>query len=64
MPSTVCDASNSAEGSQINAPIAVLIWLMIVPMMIKIDFASIRNVGRRPKGSLVTLFVNWLVKPF
>jgi ACR3 family arsenite transporter len=52
------------EGSQINAPIAVLIWLMIVPMMMKVDFASIRDVGKRPKGLLVTLFVNWLVKPF
>ena len=45
-------------------PIAVLIWLMITPMMMKVDFASIRNVGRRPRGLLVTLFVNWLVKPF
>ncbi len=51
-------------GSQINIPIAVLIWLMIVPMMMKVDFASIRNVGKRPRGLLVTLFVNWLVKPF
>ena len=51
-------------GSQINVPIAVLIWLMITPMMMKVDFASIRNVGRRPKGVFVTLFVNWLVKPF
>lgn len=51
-------------GSQINAPIAVLIWLMIIPMMMKVDFASIRNVGRRPRGLMVTLFVNWLVKPF
>jgi ACR3 family arsenite transporter len=52
------------SGSQINVPIAVLIWLMIIPMMMKVDFTSIRNVGRRPKGLLVTLFVNWLVKPF
>ncbi len=52
------------EGSQINVPIAVLIWLMIYPMMLKIDFASIRDVGRRPRGLFVTLFVNWLVKPF
>ncbi len=52
------------KGSQINAPIAVLIWLMITPMMMKVDFTSIRNVGRRPRGLLVTLFVNWLVKPF
>jgi len=50
--------------SQINIPIAVLIWLMIVPMMMKVDFASIRDVGKRPRGLLVTLFVNWLVKPF
>jgi ACR3 family arsenite transporter len=51
-------------GSQINTPIAVLIWLMIVPMMMKVDFASIRDVGAKPRGLLVTLFVNWLVKPF
>jgi arsenite transporter len=50
--------------SQINAPIAVLIWLMIVPMMMKVDFRAIGQVGRRPRGLLVTLFVNWLVKPF
>jgi arsenite transporter len=52
------------KGSQINMPIAVLIWLMITPMMMKVDFTSIRNVGKRPRGLLVTLFVNWLVKPF
>ena len=52
------------EGSQINIPIAILIWLMIYPMMLKVDFSSILNVGKRPKGLLVTLFVNWLVKPF
>jgi len=52
------------RGSQINVPIAVLIWLMITPMMMKVDFAAIRDVGRRPRGLFVTLFVNWLVKPF
>ena len=52
------------RGSQINIPIAVLIWLMIYPMMLKVDFASLRNVGQRPKGLLVTLFINWVVKPF
>jgi ACR3 family arsenite transporter len=52
------------EGSHINMPIAVLIWLMIYPMMLKIDFASVRNVRKRPAGLFVTLFVNWLVKPF
>ena len=51
-------------GSQINIPIAVLIWLMIIPMMMKVDFASILQVGQRPRGLFVTLFVNWLVKPF
>jgi len=53
-----------SRDSQINVPIAVLIWLMIIPMMMKVDFASIKNVGRKPKGLLVTLFVNWIVKPF
>ena len=52
------------SGSQINVPIAILIWLMIIPMMMKVDFTSIKNVGKRPRGLLVTLFVNWLVKPF
>src|SRR5271157_2201242 len=52
------------QGSQINAPIAVLIWLMITPMMMKVDFTAIRNVGRKPAGLVITLIVNWLVKPF
>jgi ACR3 family arsenite transporter len=52
------------EGSQINVTIAVLIWLMVYPMMLKIDFGSVVAVRERPKGILVTLFVNWLVKPF
>ena len=51
-------------GSHINLPMAVLIWLMIVPMMMKVDLSSLRNIGRRPQGLLVTLFVNWVVKPF
>ena len=51
-------------GSQINVPIAGLIWLMITPMMMKVDFGSIRNVGRKPAGLAITLFINWLVKPF
>jgi ACR3 family arsenite transporter len=50
--------------SQISVPIAILLWLMIIPMMMKVDFASIREVGRRPKGLMVTLLVNWIVKPF
>lgn len=57
-------ALRAMEISRINLPIAALIWLMIYPMMLKVDFASLLNVGRNPKGLLVTLFVNWLVKPF
>lgn len=57
-------AMEFGQGSHINLPIAVLIWLMIVPMMMKVDFASIRHVGTRPTGLFITLFVNWVVKPF
>lgn len=53
-----------AENSQINLPMAILIWLMIYPMMLKIEFGSLKGVGKKPKGLLVTLFVNWMVKPF
>ena len=52
------------SGSQVNVPIAVLIWLMIVPMMMKVDFGAILDVRQKPRGLMVTLFVNWLVKPF
>ena len=52
------------KGTQVNVPIAVLIWLMIIPMMMKVDFGAIQNVGQKPRGLFVTLFVNWLVKPF
>ena len=52
------------EGSQINVAIALLIWLMVYPMMLKIDFTSILGVRKKPRGLLVTLFVNWLIKPF
>jgi ACR3 family arsenite transporter len=57
-------AMEFGEGSQVNVPIAVLIWLMIVPMMMKVDFSAILNIRQKPRGLLVTLFVNWLVKPF
>jgi len=50
-------------GSQVNAAIAVLIWLMIYPMMLKIDFAGLGAVFQKPRGLFVTLFVNWIVKP-
>jgi arsenite transporter len=57
-------AMEFGDGSQINVPIAILIWLMITPMMMKVDFGAIRDVGRRPRGLFITIFVNWLVKPF
>jgi ACR3 family arsenite transporter len=61
---TVLRGLEFGTGSQINLPIAVLIWLMIYPIMLEIDLTSILGVRRRPGGILVTLFVNWLVKPF
>lgn len=50
--------------AQINIPLAILIWLMVFPMMLKIDFTSLKNVGKHPKGLFLTWVVNWLVKPF
>ena len=52
------------EYASVNLPVAVLIWLMIYPMMVQVDFASIKDVGKRPKGLVLTLVINWLVKPF
>ncbi len=52
------------EYARVSIPVAILIWLMIYPMMLKVDFTSIRNAGRKPKGLIVTLVVNWLIKPF
>jgi ACR3 family arsenite transporter len=49
---------------QVNIPVALLIWLMIYPMMLQVDFSSIRKVGKRPKGLILTLVINWLIKPF
>lgn len=48
----------------VNIPVAILIWLMIYPMMLQVDFSSIKNVGKRPKGLILTVIVNWLIKPF
>ncbi|NNG71922.1 ACR3 family arsenite efflux transporter [Rhizobium laguerreae] len=54
----------SAEIAKVNIPVAVLIWLMIIPMLVKIDFAALSQVGRHWRGIGVTLFINWAVKPF
>lgn len=52
------------EIAQINLPVAILIWLMIYPMMIQIDWSAIKDVGKKPKGLLLTIIINWLIKPF
>ncbi len=52
------------EYARVSIPIAILIWLMIYPMMMKVDFASIKDVGKNPKGLFLTWIINWLVKPF
>ncbi len=52
------------EYANVSIPIAILIWLMIYPMMLKVDFRSIKNVGKNPKGLFLTWVVNWLIKPF
>ncbi len=52
------------EYANVNLVVAVLIWIMIYPMMIQVDFASIKDVGRKPKGLAITLVTNWLIKPF
>lgn len=52
------------EYANVSIPVAILIWLMIYPMMLKVDFASIKQVGKNPKGLIVTWVTNWLIKPF
>lgn len=52
------------EVASVNLPVAILIWAMVWPMMIGVDFASLKRVGDKPKGLIITLVVNWLIKPF
>ena len=52
------------EVAHVNLPVALFIWVMIFPMMVQIDFASLRHVGEKPKGLALTLVINWLIKPF
>jgi ACR3 family arsenite transporter len=54
----------SLEYARVNLVVAVFIWIMIFPMMVNVDFASLKDVGRKPKGLCITLVVNWLIKPF
>jgi len=60
----VPDTLSKFEYANVSIPVAVLIWLMIYPMMLKVDFASIVNVTKKPKGLTVTTITNWLIKPF
>ncbi len=55
---------SNMEIYKVNIPVAILIWLMIYPMMLQVDFSSIKNVSKRPKGIVLTLIINWLIKPF
>ncbi len=55
---------NKFEYAKVSIPVAILIWVMIYPMMMKVDFQSIKNVGKNPKGLYVTWITNWLIKPF
>ncbi len=55
---------SSLEVARVNIPVAILIWLMIYPMMLQIDFTSIKKIGKKPRGVVWTLVINWLIKPF
>ncbi len=55
---------SALEIANVNLVVAVLIWIMIYPMMVKVDFASLAHIGDRPKGTIITVVVNWLIKPF
>jgi ACR3 family arsenite transporter len=57
-------AIGATEIAKVNLPVAVLIWLMVIPMLIKIDFAALGKVGKHWRGIGITLFINWSVKPF
>ncbi|WP_053982173.1 ACR3 family arsenite efflux transporter [Marinagarivorans algicola] len=61
---TVFQGFAALEIAHINIPIAIFIWVMIYPMMIQVDFSSIKDIGKKPKGLLLTLVINWLIKPF
>lgn len=54
----------SLEVAQVNIPVAIFIWVMIYPMMIQVDFSSIKDIGKKPRGLILTLVINWLIKPF
>lgn len=55
---------STMEIAKVNIPIAILIWMMIYPMMLQIDFGTLKKIGKKPKGVILTVIVNWLIKPF
>lgn len=61
---TVFETLAGLEYASVNLVVAVLIWAMVYPMMVSVDFSSVRDIGRKPKGLVITLLVNWLIKPF
>ncbi|RTL24822.1 MAG: arsenical-resistance protein, partial [Rhodocyclaceae bacterium] len=60
----VFQAVGRLEFAQVNLPVGLLIWVMIIPMLVKVDFGALHEVKQHVRGIGVTLFVNWLVKPF
>jgi ACR3 family arsenite transporter len=64
MAPPVFQAIAALEFAHVNLVVAVLIWVMIYPMMIQIDWSAVKDVGKRPGGLILTLVINWLVKPF
>ena len=60
----VFQAVGAMEVAQVNLPVGLLIWVMVIPMLVKVDFAALGQVRQHVRGIAVTLFVNWLVKPF
>lgn len=60
----VFEALAAMEIAHVNIPVAIFIWIMIYPMMVQVDFSSIRDIGKKPKGLVLTLVINWLIKPF
>ena len=61
---SVFEVIAAIEYAHVNLVVALLIWLMIYPMMVQIDFGSLKHVGAKPKGLVLTLIINWLIKPF
>lgn len=61
---SVFEVIASVEYAHVNVVVAILIWLMVYPMMIQVDFSAVKDVGRKPKGIILTLLINWLIKPF